>query len=226
MIGISNFSAADMMRAGELLGTRLASNQLEYNLFERSIEHDIIPLCEAHGISVIAYNPLHLSRTARHLIGRISEKYGLSPAQISLSWLILRPNVIAIPRTSSLAHTRENAAASDVALLPEDVAAIDVATRRVSVEVPVAQIRVAPSEHEPVYTTLKEAIENRHGLTPSPAELAKNILEEGNFLKPVRLAPSTDDSGSYNLTQGRIRYWAWVIAYGEQSSITALIDDD
>jgi|SRR5271170_3118256 len=39
-------------------GDRCATNQVLYNLGDRSIEHDLLPWCERHSIPVMAYSPL------------------------------------------------------------------------------------------------------------------------------------------------------------------------
>jgi myo-inositol catabolism protein IolS len=55
-IGVSNFCVSDMDAAAT--HAEISSNQLPYNLFWRMIEKEILPACEEHGISVVAYSPL------------------------------------------------------------------------------------------------------------------------------------------------------------------------
>jgi aryl-alcohol dehydrogenase-like predicted oxidoreductase len=61
-IGVSNFSAAKMRSAWETLdrlGIPLVSNQVRYNLLDRSIESNgILQTAKELGISIIAYSPL------------------------------------------------------------------------------------------------------------------------------------------------------------------------
>jgi len=61
-IGVSNFSAAKMRSAWETLdrlGIPLISNQVRYNLLDRSIESNgILQTAKELGISIIAYSPL------------------------------------------------------------------------------------------------------------------------------------------------------------------------
>ena len=35
----------------------IACNQVLYHLTERTIEHAVVPWCEAHGVAVVAYSP-------------------------------------------------------------------------------------------------------------------------------------------------------------------------
>lgn len=56
--GVSNFDASDLAEMVDAAGEgRIACNQVLYHLNERSIEHSVIPWCEAHGVAVVAYSP-------------------------------------------------------------------------------------------------------------------------------------------------------------------------
>jgi aryl-alcohol dehydrogenase-like predicted oxidoreductase len=61
-IGCSNYRAwqlADALWSSRLLGlARFDCDQPRYNILFRMIEEEILPLCRAHGVGVIAYNPL------------------------------------------------------------------------------------------------------------------------------------------------------------------------
>ena len=61
-IGCSNYSATQLTAALELSHTaefsRLVSVQPPYNLVQRDIEADLLPLCAAEKIGVISYSPL------------------------------------------------------------------------------------------------------------------------------------------------------------------------
>jgi aryl-alcohol dehydrogenase-like predicted oxidoreductase len=60
--GVSNFSAAQMLRADRALkahGHQLVSNQVRYHLLDRRIERNgVLSLAQDLGISIIAYSPL------------------------------------------------------------------------------------------------------------------------------------------------------------------------
>lgn len=55
-IGVSNFGRRDLAKWFNT-GTAV-SNQLGYNLLFRATEYEIIPTCQEHGLSVLAYMPL------------------------------------------------------------------------------------------------------------------------------------------------------------------------
>lgn len=61
-VGVSNFGAQEMREAHEVLRTRgvpLASNQVRYNLLDRSPEtNGVRAACEELGVTLLAYSPL------------------------------------------------------------------------------------------------------------------------------------------------------------------------
>jgi aryl-alcohol dehydrogenase-like predicted oxidoreductase len=61
-VGVSNYSAAQMRQAHEVLSRRgipLASNQVEYHLLHRKVERNgVLQCCRELGIALIAYSPL------------------------------------------------------------------------------------------------------------------------------------------------------------------------
>jgi aryl-alcohol dehydrogenase-like predicted oxidoreductase len=61
-IGVSNYSAKQMIKANNELkkyGLSLASNQVKYNLIDRTIEKNgILKAAQDNGIAIIAYSPL------------------------------------------------------------------------------------------------------------------------------------------------------------------------
>jgi aryl-alcohol dehydrogenase-like predicted oxidoreductase len=55
-IGVSNFSVAQLERAGRI--APVTSLQPPYSMLRRDIESEILPSCAAHGIGVLAYSPM------------------------------------------------------------------------------------------------------------------------------------------------------------------------
>ena len=231
-VGVCNFSLRQLKEMrGCMKDTPVSAVQVEYNLFDRSIEDDFLPYCQRYGIAVIAYSPLdqgHICGGGAKLgeLRRIGANYGKSAAQIALRWLILQDDVFVIPKAGRVEHVEENASAADVELTSEDIASIDRLTAYAPVNIPTDRIRVVPDDEgrRDVYATIEEARENRLHLTPSPLELADD-LRAGNFLKAVRVRPSSDPTRQhdYDLVEGRIRYWAWVLSFGPDKSIPALV---
>src|SRR5262245_20098691 len=57
--GVSNFGVGEMEELFRVPnGDRCATNQVPYNLGDRGIERDLMPWCERHGVTIMAYSPL------------------------------------------------------------------------------------------------------------------------------------------------------------------------
>jgi aryl-alcohol dehydrogenase-like predicted oxidoreductase len=56
----------------------------------------------------------------------VAGRHGATPAQVALAWVLAQgPTVVPIPGTKRLARVDENAAAADLVLAPDDLAALD-----------------------------------------------------------------------------------------------------
>jgi diketogulonate reductase-like aldo/keto reductase len=129
--GVSNFTVPQMEDLFHIpQGDRCATNQVHYNLGDRSIERDLLPWCERQSMPVMAYSPL--GGTGASLLGdptlaRIGAAHGCSAAAVALAWTIRNGNVIAIPESGSVAHVRENAVALSLTLTPQELQSLDAA---------------------------------------------------------------------------------------------------
>ena len=131
-IGVSNFSLRDLQEA-QRAGARhgIVSNQLRYSLIDRSIEDGLLGYCQASGVTVIAYSPLarEFSRVRdcdpSGVLERLATETGRTPAQILLNWCISKVGVVAIPKSNSPAHMRDNCGASGWRLTPEHIRILD-----------------------------------------------------------------------------------------------------
>jgi diketogulonate reductase-like aldo/keto reductase len=232
-VGMSNFSLKELKEAESLLDkNKMVSIQVEYNLFDRSIESNILPYCEGNGITTIAYSPLDHGKIVcgerKHkVLQAIAEKYNKTMAQITLKWLIAHPTVITIPKATNPEHIKENASSADFELAEEDFEEIFQIFTRECVYVPTERIRVITESDTKVYQTIKDAIANKLGFVPSPVDLAQD-LKNGEVLKPVRLIATKDITGEYDydLIEGRVRYWAWVIAHNGKVPIPAYVREN
>ena len=232
-IGVSNFSVRQLRESLSASGEApIAAIQVEYNLFDRTVENVLLPFCRKNDISLIAYSPLDQGMAAScdhgaEVIEGVSETYDKTPSQIALNWLVRDPHVVAIPKALSPDHIRLNATAADFELADDDAQKIASACVNVPVDVSPARIRVAldGADNRKVYQSLEDALDNPLAFTPSPSELALDLRKEVDPIKPVRVRASTDESGQfdYDLVEGRIRYWAWVIAYGGEQPIPVLV---
>ena len=57
----------------------------------------------------------------------VARRYGATPAQVALAWVLRRPGTIAIPKAGDPEHVRENAGARDLELTAGDLALLDAA---------------------------------------------------------------------------------------------------
>jgi diketogulonate reductase-like aldo/keto reductase len=122
---VSNFDKSDMEQITELpVGERTATNQVLYNLQRRGIEWDLLPWCRQRRIPVMAYSPIEQGRLLATL-RPLSERRGLTPAQVALAWVLRQEGVIAIPKASDIQHVSENRSAADVVLSEEELAELD-----------------------------------------------------------------------------------------------------
>jgi aldehyde reductase len=111
--GVSNFDIEAMQDLWSTPGGDACQvNQVLYNLKERGIEWDLLPLLRERGVSVMAYSPFDQGRLLRNrALARFAKDNGMTPAQVALAWLLSRDGVIAIPKTGRLQGLEENVGA-------------------------------------------------------------------------------------------------------------------
>jgi diketogulonate reductase-like aldo/keto reductase len=135
--GVSNFDTDDLNELLVVAGKgKIACNQVLYHLQERAIEHAVIPWCEQHGVAVVAYSPFGHNdfpsprSKAGQLLQTIADAHGASPRQVALSFLTRQASVFAIPKAASQEHAADNAAAANLTLGENEMAALDKAFPR------------------------------------------------------------------------------------------------
>lgn len=131
-IGVSNFSVIELERACRVMRRHpIVSNQVRYNLADRSIERGLLDWCQEHHITVIAYSPL--GRELQRLfdcdpdgvLAQVARETGRSVPQIALNWCLCHDGIVAIPKASSIAHLLENCGASGWRLSAEQIRQLD-----------------------------------------------------------------------------------------------------
>lgn len=126
--GVSNFDADDMEELSGVDRGLAASNQVLYCLSRRGPEFDLLPWMQERSIPLMAYSPLDQGRLLRNAaLKDLARDAGCTPAQLALAWLLARPGVVAIPKSSSPARVRENFEALSVEITPALAAALDAA---------------------------------------------------------------------------------------------------
>ena len=126
MVGVSAMvpkaypSIMDLMRQG-----RVDAVQIPYNVMNRSVDEELLPLAEELGIGVLVMEPLQKGR----YVTELKQQPDLTPlldhgistwAQALLAWVVSDPRVSsAIPTTSRPERISENAQAGSVTTLPQ-----------------------------------------------------------------------------------------------------------
>ena len=130
--GVSNFDVDDMKELSSIQnGAKCATNQVLYNLENREIEFDLLPLLTDHRslitCSVMAYSPVGHGRglLENATLKKIAKRHDATAAQIALAWVLRQPDVIAIPKASDKNHVRDNARSMNIKLTEEDLTDLD-----------------------------------------------------------------------------------------------------
>ena len=139
--GVSNFDVADMTELENLAPQgHITVNQILYNLSRRGTEFDLLPWCQKRNIALMAYSPIEQGRILKNAeLQDLAKSVGLSVVVLALAWVIRQPQMIAIPKASSIEHIKENYKALDLKLDPDILKKLDAIftppTRKMPLEV-------------------------------------------------------------------------------------------
>ncbi|HTI72828.1 MAG TPA: aldo/keto reductase [Candidatus Limnocylindria bacterium] len=159
--GISDAPAWWISRANTIAELRgwspFAGLQVEYNLVERTVERELLPMARALGLGVTAWSPLASGLlSGKYLPGSTEEKrlekapsfeklsernlaisstvvevareVGRSPAQVALNWLRAKSGVIPILGARKLSQFEDNLRCAEWSLQPQQVTHLDAAS--------------------------------------------------------------------------------------------------
>lgn len=114
MIGVSNFTVAQLRYAIEDCGVPISNNQVEYHPYLS--QRKILDYLKARDMFLTAYSPIGRGTIVKDpVIGRIAIAHGKKPAQIALRWLV-QQGVAAIPKAASAQNMKDNIAIFDFSL--------------------------------------------------------------------------------------------------------------
>ena len=123
--GVSNFDRDDMEELAAI-SADCAVNQVLYNLTRRGIEYDLLPYQQQRSIPVMAYSPIEQGQLSDEgTLEEIAEAHGATATQVALAWVMDKPGVMAIPKTSNPTRMEENLRALELRLTDADRAALD-----------------------------------------------------------------------------------------------------
>jgi diketogulonate reductase-like aldo/keto reductase len=124
--GVSNFDVDDMEDAARLDKGENGANQVLYCLSRRGPEFDLIPWMNEHAVPLMAYSPLDQGGLlGKSPLKELAARVGCTTAQLALAWLLARPGVVTIPKSSTRERVKENFGALDVKISAEVLSALD-----------------------------------------------------------------------------------------------------
>ena len=131
MIGLSNADPDQIRAAKDVLGDHLVSVQNQFSPAFRSSRPEI-DVCEELGLTFLPWSPLGGLSNAKELaekhpaFAQVAEARGVSAQQVALAWeLAQSPCVIPIPGAKRPTSIQDSAAAADLDLTDDELAALN-----------------------------------------------------------------------------------------------------
>ena len=119
-IGVSNFNIANIIEAKKYADVPISVNQVEFHPFIK--QNTLQTFLNNHHILLEAYSPLARGDVFdNEVIKEIADKHGITPAQVSLAWILSDKQRIAIPKTSNPEHLQGNLDAVKVTLSADEL---------------------------------------------------------------------------------------------------------
>ena len=105
-LGVSNFTQAHIRQAMRAFPDLISVNQVEFHPY--LYQKELLDFCREHHIVLTAYSPLAQGRIFKdQRVKELTDKYGFSPSQLVLKWL-LDKGIVVIPKASSPGHLKDN----------------------------------------------------------------------------------------------------------------------
>lgn len=119
-IGVSNFNIANIIEAEKYADVPIVVNQVEFHPFIK--QKTLQTFLNNHHILLEAYSPLARGDVFdNEIIKEIADKHNVTPAQISLAWILSDKHRVAIPKTANPDHLQGNLDAIKVQLSADDI---------------------------------------------------------------------------------------------------------
>lgn len=131
--GVSNFDLEPLKAVSQARnGDQCQTNQVLYHIGSRGVEVVLKDYMADQQMPLMAYCPLagqdpsiRASILTHPIVEEMAADYHLKPAQLILAWLLQDDLTIAIPKSSSIQHTKENMAVQDVKLEETDLSCLN-----------------------------------------------------------------------------------------------------
>ncbi len=121
-IGLSNVTVNHLKKA---LKVGVTINWVQIEMHPFFYDEELLKFCQRQGIGVQAWSPLGRGRIDDDLLlMRMSQRYGKTPAQIALRWIIQHSS-LPLPSSKNKMHIRENKNIADFLLSDEEMKEIN-----------------------------------------------------------------------------------------------------
>jgi len=121
-IGVSNFTIDQLREVADFAPIEVLQVECHPYLQQRELRN----WCTEHGWAFTAYSPIARGDVIDDdTICSIADDHRADPATVALAWLLSKPQVTAIPKTTNEDHLRSNLAALDLELTAEEIDRID-----------------------------------------------------------------------------------------------------
>jgi len=226
-IGLCNYNFFEMNDILKKFKNVISSFQTEYSLFDRTIDGKFDNLLEDNNIQIIAYSPLAQGNICNgekqmETIINISKKYDLTAAQFALNWIVKKKKYLPLTHTLNKIRLLENINSIKKNIYTKDFNILEKKIFTKLQYTDTKKIIFFSKKSKTNYKNKREALANRFGMIPSPINFSKNI--KNNYIKPIRLKEQNINKvKKLYLIEGRLRFWAWIIAFGWKEKIPSLI---
>jgi len=229
-IGLSNYSLESYKEINSFLpNNKVKFIQSEYGPFERSAELNYLPELKNNNSVLVSYSPLGggalLKPESKNFqkLRDIAEENNSTIAQLILAWTIRSGSVITIPKASTKEKLVENLETLTMTFSQDSLVKISNIFKPEVRNINTDLIDIIPAGDRIIYYSVREAKENKFKLYPGPMDVVKEIELAGGILsKPIKLTKITG-SDRYELIEGRIKFWAWMILFDSKRPIPSII---
>ncbi|MDA8668173.1 aldo/keto reductase [Alphaproteobacteria bacterium] len=220
-IGVCNFNLSELNACNNY---EISTNQIEFNLFNRSAEEDLLNFHQNKLIHTIAYSPfegiklLKGSRKEKLLID-LQNKYSSSFYRIALSFLSSYKNMLVAYSSTNSEHINENSFLINLTF--DEISKIKEIFHSNIYYIDPNDVKFKPY----MYDSLDKALKNKLSYFPD-VEMLSQEYSSKSYFKPIKVIKIKDKKFKYELEGGMMRYWGWIKAFTSNKPILALVIND
>ena len=221
--GLSNYDLKDIKFFKKKLGNNFKFVQEEFSVRDRELEKKI-NFFERNNFKIICYSPLGtgglvFTNNEKVLLKKLSKKYKKSFFSIVLNYLLSKSkNIILIPHTTNINHLKDNLDSKNYKIQKKDLKKLDKCFKTNYIKLKLKEVNFYHKKYTKI-TSLDDALTNKGNLNPSPKVLASKLID-GYKVKPIKLKKIKN---VYHIKEGRLRYWAHVIAFGWDKKLEMVV---